>query len=116
MTAQHLRLGGRPVPTTTKQPYNKELIEVALPLQAISREAVRERSIRHGGNPSTLHLWVTRRPLAAARAVPWASLVYDMSAHPHQFLTKEAQSAEGQRLLDIRHRFNVLLRTPVVVA
>ena len=32
----------------------KKLIEVALPLEAINKEASREKSIRHG-HPSTLH-------------------------------------------------------------
>jgi putative DNA methylase len=53
---------------------HKKLIEVALPLDAINAEAVREKSIRHG-HPSTLHLWWARRPLAACRAVLFASLV-----------------------------------------
>lgn len=56
--------------------YRKKLIEVALPLDAINKEAAREKSIRHG-HPSTLHLWWARRPLAAARAVLFASLVDD---------------------------------------
>lgn len=59
-------------------PYRKKLIEVALPLEAINREAAREKSIRHG-HPSTLHLWWARRPLAACRAVIFASLVDDPS-------------------------------------
>ena len=54
----------------------KKLIEVALPLDAINREAAREKSIRHG-HPSTLHLWWARRPLAACRAVLFSSLVDD---------------------------------------
>jgi len=58
-----------------------KLIEVALPLAAINAEAAREKSIRHG-HPSTLHLWWARRPLAAARAVIWASLVDDPSGRP----------------------------------
>ena len=37
----------------TRGSYRKELIEVALPLEAINREAAREKSIRHG-RPSTL--------------------------------------------------------------
>src|SRR5467141_1114627 len=56
----------------------KKLIEVALPLEAINKEAAREKSIRHG-HPSTLHLWWARRPLAACRAVLFASLVDDPS-------------------------------------
>ncbi len=58
--------------------YKKKLIEVALPLEDINREAAREKSIRHG-HPSTLHLWWARRPLAACRAVLFASLVDDPS-------------------------------------
>jgi putative DNA methylase len=50
-----------------------------LPLEDINREAAREKSIRHG-HPSTLHLWWARRPLAACRAVLFASLVDDPEA------------------------------------
>jgi adenine-specific DNA methylase len=52
--------------------HRKKLIEVALPLDAINTASAREKSIRHG-HPSTLHLWWARRPLAAARAVIFAS-------------------------------------------
>ena len=75
----------------------KKLIEVALPLEAINAESAREKSIRHG-HPSTLHLWWARRPLAAARAVIWSSLVDDPSSHPEQFPTEEDQNRERQRL------------------
>ncbi|WP_455143692.1 DUF1156 domain-containing protein [Selenomonas noxia] len=78
----------------------KKLIEVALPLDAINAESAREKSIRHG-HPSTLHLWWARRPLAAARAVIWASLVDDPSAHPEQFPTEKAQEKERRRLFRI---------------
>ncbi|MDE2777657.1 MAG: DUF1156 domain-containing protein, partial [Chloroflexota bacterium] len=57
-------------------PQAKKLIEVALPLDAINAASAREKSIRHG-HPSTLHLWWARRPLAAARAVIFTSLVDD---------------------------------------
>src|SRR5438094_2163616 len=57
-------------------PYRKKLIEVALPLAKINEEAAREKSIRRG-HPATLHLWWARRPLAACRAVLFASLVDD---------------------------------------
>jgi len=80
--------------------YKKKLIEVALPLEEINAASAREKSIRHG-HPSTLHLWWARRPLAAARAVIWSSLVDDPSAHPDQFPTEEAQNAERERLFDI---------------
>lgn len=83
--------------------YKKKLIEVALPLEAINAESAREKSIRHG-HPSTLHLWWARRPLAAARAVIWASLVDDPSSHPEEFPTEEAQNKERKRLFGILER------------
>lgn len=78
----------------------KKLIEVALPLEKINAESAREKSIRHG-HPSTLHLWWARRPLAAARAVIWSSLVDDPSSHPEQFPTEEDQNRERDRLFKI---------------
>ncbi len=78
----------------------KKLIEVALPLEKINAESAREKSIRFG-HPSTLHLWWARRPLAAARAVIWASLVDDPSSHPEKFPTEEEQNRERQRLFKI---------------
>lgn len=80
--------------------YRRKLIEVALPLDDINREAAREKSIRHG-HPSTLHLWWARRPLAACRAVLFASLVDDPSAHPDKFPTEDDQTTERERLFDI---------------
>ena len=81
----------------------KKLIEVALPLEAINVASAREKSIRHG-HPSTLHLWWARRPLAACRAVLFASLVDDPSSLPDEFPTEEAQEAERQRLFRIIER------------
>lgn len=78
----------------------KKLIEVALPLEKINAESAREKSIRHG-HTSTLHLWWARRPLAAARAVIWSSLVDDPSSHPEKFPTEEEQNQERQRLFRI---------------
>ena len=89
--------------------YRPKLIEVALPLAVINAEAAREKSIRHG-HPSTLHLWWARRPLAAARAVIWASLVDDPSAEGYRdpdgnlLATADAQEAERQRLFRILER------------
>jgi len=79
---------------------NKKLIEVALPLEAINIASAREKSIRHG-HPSTLHLWWARRPLAAARAVIFAQMVDDPSAHPDIFKTEKAQEKERKRLFKI---------------
>ena len=78
----------------------KKLIEVALPLEAINIASAREKSIRHG-HPSTLHLWWARRPLAAARAVIFAQMVDDPSAHPDIFPTEKKQEKERQRLFRI---------------
>ena len=78
----------------------KKLIEVALPLEKINEASAREKSIRHG-HPATLHLWWARRPLAAARAVIWSSLVDDPSSHPDLFPTEEDQNKERQRLFRI---------------
>lgn len=84
----------------------RKLIEVALPLEVINRESAREKSIRHG-HPSTLHLWWARRPLAACRAVLFAQLVDDPSAHPDEFPTEEAQETERQRLFGLIERLVV---------
>jgi len=81
-------------------PVRKKLIEVALPLEAINAASAKEKSIRHG-HPSTLHLWWARRPLAACRAVLFASLVDDPSSHPEQFPSEEAQEQERARLFKI---------------
>lgn len=75
----------------------RKLIEVALPLEAINRESAREKTIRHG-HPSTLHLWWARRPLAACRALLFASLVDDPASHPERYLTEAAQAEERARL------------------
>lgn len=80
--------------------YRKKLIEVDLPLDAINKESAREKSIRHG-HPSTLHLWWARRPLAACRAVIFASLVDDPSSCQEEFPTESEQRAERNRLHDI---------------
>ncbi|MDY0110246.1 MAG: DUF1156 domain-containing protein [Candidatus Krumholzibacteria bacterium] len=80
--------------------HKKKLIEVALPLDAINKASAREKSIRHG-HPSTLHLWWARRPLAAARAVIFAQMVDDPSAHPDLFPTEKKQEKERKRLFKI---------------
>ncbi len=56
------------------------LIEVALPIREISAESVRDKNIHHA-HISHLHIWWARRPLAASRAVVFASLVPDPD-HP----------------------------------
>jgi putative DNA methylase len=59
----------------------KKLIEVALPLEAINAAATRENFI-YRGNPSAIHKWWAQRPLAACRAVLFASLVDDPDSDP----------------------------------
>jgi putative DNA methylase len=80
----------------------KKLIEVALPLDAINKEAAREKSIRHG-HPSTLHLWWARRPLAAARAVLFAQMVNDPGGERGYYAGKTKKQADHEReqLFDI---------------
>ena len=82
--------------------YRKKLIEVALPLEAINREAAREKSIRHG-HPSTLHLWWARRPLAACRAVLFTSLVDDPDSDPRfdAYGPDEREHAVGERRAEL---------------
>ena len=77
----------------------RKLIEVDLPLDDINRESAREKSIIHG-HPSTLHMWWARRPLAACRAVIFASMVDDPSSYPDDF-TEDEQRAERERLHNI---------------
>lgn len=69
MTGQRNNLGECP-----------RLIEVALPVREISAESVRDKNIHHA-HISHLHIWWARRPLAASRAVVFASLVPDPD-HP----------------------------------
>lgn len=83
----------------------RKLIEVAMPLDVVSHYASREKSIRHG-HPSTLHLWWSRKPLAAARAVLFAQLIDDPGSRPDLFPTTELQEKERARLLDLVGRLS----------
>jgi putative DNA methylase len=62
--------------------YRKKLIEVALPLKAINDESALRKRKAPGGYPTTLHKWWAQRPLAACRAVLFASLVDDPDSDP----------------------------------
>src|SRR5437870_6348684 len=56
--------------------YERRLIEEYLPVRRVSYEATREKLLRRRDyHISMLHLWWARRPLAAARAAVYASLV-----------------------------------------
>lgn len=79
----------------------KKLIEVALPLEAINTESALRKRKAPTGYPTALHKWWAQRPLAVARAVIFAQMVDDPSAHSERFPTKEAQDAERQRLFEL---------------
>lgn len=55
----------------------RKLIEVALPLDAISAGCQQEKNPFLKGHPRGIHLWWARRPIAAARAILFAQLVND---------------------------------------
>src|SRR6266567_4018671 len=80
--------------------YRKKLIEVALPLEAINKASTRENYI-YKGNPSAIHKWWAQRPLAACRAVLFASLIDDPSEHLEEFPTEQAQERERERLFKL---------------
>ena len=83
--------------------YRKKLIEVNIPLQAINVESAKDASLTHG-HPSTLHRYWARRPLAACRAVIFASMVDDPSECKDEFPTEHEQSAERNRLHNLIKR------------
>jgi putative DNA methylase len=85
------------------EPIKRKLIEVALPLEAINVASAIEKRIHHG-HPSTLHLWWARRPLAACRAVLFASIVDDPSSNPGRFPTAKSVAEERTRLFGIIER------------
>jgi len=72
------------------------LIEVALPIREISAESVRQKSAQRG-HISTLHMWWARRPLAASRAVVFASTIPDPD---HEECPAAFRSAVGRHLKD----------------
>lgn len=86
--------------------YRKKLIEVNIPLQAINVESAKDASLTHG-HPSTLHRYWARRPLAACRAVIFASMVDDPSECKDEFPTESEQNAERNRLHNIIKRLVV---------
>lgn len=75
----------------------KKLIEFLMPIKAINGESEREKTARIGLS-SNIHIWWSRRPMAAARSTLFASLVDDPSEHPERFRTEEAVQQERQRL------------------
>lgn len=73
----------------------KRLIEVDLPIAAVSAQSRREKSLRHG-HISTLHIWWARRPLASARAALLGALWPD-PADPHCPPAFVSAAANGMR-------------------
>jgi putative DNA methylase len=82
----------------------KKLIEVALPLPEINDASAYDKMPGIGPHPKGIHHWWARLPLPTARAVLFASIVDDPSAHPEKWPTEEVQSAERERLFDIIRR------------
>ena len=81
--------------------YRKKLIEVDLPLDTINRASAQEKAFPRLNHPAMLHTWWARRPLAACRAVLFASLVDDPSACPDDFPTPGEQQRERERLHEL---------------
>ena len=84
--------------------HPKKLIEVALPLPEINDASAYDKMPGIGPHPKGIHHWWARLPLPAARAVLFASVVDDPSAHPEKFPTEEAQVCERDRLFGILRR------------
>lgn len=78
--------------------HKKKLIEVALPLEYINPEALRQKKKAPKGYPTSLHKWWAQRPLATCRAVIFSQLVDDPSSWPDRFPTEEDQKRERDRL------------------
>jgi putative DNA methylase len=84
--------------------YKKKLIEVAIPIAMINEHSAKQKTMGAAPHPQNLHRWWARRPLAAARAVLFAQLVDDPSAHPDEFPTDEDQHRERKRLFELMER------------
>ena len=78
----------------------RKLIEVALPLEAINAASKAEKD-RKVGKPQQLHHWWARRPIVTCRAILFAQLVDDPTAHPDRLPTKSSQDTERRRLFSL---------------
>ncbi len=87
--------------TAIKTP--KKLIEVALPLDAISSGCEQEKNPFLKSHPRSMHLWWARRPLAAARAVIFAQMVNDPGYERHlgRGVNKKQAALERERLFKL---------------
>jgi putative DNA methylase len=86
--------------------YKKKLIEVAIPLEAISAGSSYEKMPGIGPHPRGIHHWWARRPHVACRSFLFAQLVDDPSSHPIDFPTEETRQAERNRLFEIIERLS----------
>ena len=82
---------------------DRRLIEDYIPIEAISAEARREKSLRKG-HISTLHLWWARRPLVAARAAVYGALVpapegKEAAGEAEQFVTSLCKYPGSERTI-----------------
>lgn len=83
----------------------KKLIEVALPLDDINKEAALRKRKAPYGYPTALHKWWAQRPPAAARAVLFAQLVndpgYESGSGFQRGINKKDAARERERLFAI---------------
>jgi putative DNA methylase len=81
------------------QSQKRRLIEFALPLEAIKKEARARKQKAPKGYPASFHKWWCPKPVSATPAIFLASIIEDPSESPELFPTKEQQSEERNRLL-----------------
>jgi putative DNA methylase len=81
-----------------------KLIEVALPLETISKAALQEKEPFTKNHPRSMHYWWSRKPLTVCRAALFAQLVDDPSSRPDLFPTETEQDTERARLFQFIER------------
>ena len=94
---------------------DKRLIEDYLPIEKISAEASREKSVRKG-HISTLHLWWARRPLVACRAAVYGALVPASRFVPNGASDAKKQSLGRANAAKFVERLCLYPGSPTVIA
>ena len=94
---------------------DRRLIEDYLPIEAISVEASREKSVRKG-HISTLHLWWARRPLVACRAAVYGALVPALRFVPEGASDEESEAKGRENAEDFVMRLCKDPGDPMVIA
>ncbi len=94
---------------------DKRLIEDYLPIEKISAEASREKSVRQG-HISTLHLWWARRPLVACRAAVYGALVPASRFVPNGATDEKKKSLGRANTAKFIDRLCQYPGTPTVIA